>query len=320
MKRRMVLGVALAVPALARAALAQDFPRRPIRMIVPFPAGGTSDAIIRYIAQKLAPVLGQPMVVDNRGGANGTIGLAQGLRAAPDGHTLIQISNTNTVAAIGMVRNLPFDPLKDMQSIGSIYNIPTCVLAAASFPAQDFAAFVQVVKASPGRWNYAYSHATGAVTGHSVARVAGLDMAAVPYRSGPQMMTDLMGGQIPIVFTDIAIALPLLQESRIKIFAVTAPDRSPVVPGVPTLTEVLPQPVQFVGWGGIVAPPGTPSPVVERLNAEMNRVLATPEAEAFLANMGAARMTGTPAAFDSFIRREAPTWTEALRAAGIEPE
>ncbi len=320
MHRRTALGAALALPALARAALAQDFPRRPIRMIVPYPAGGTSDAIIRYMAQKLTPVLGQPIVVDNRGGANGTIGLAQGLRAPADGYTLIQISNTNTVAAIGMVRNLPFDPLKDMQSIGSIYNIPTCVLAAANFPATDFAGFVQTVKASPGRWNYAYSHATGAVTGHSVARVAGLDMTAVPYRSGPQMMTDLVGGQIPLVFTDVAIALPLLQDEKIKIFAVTAPERSPVVPRVPTLKEVLPTPIEFVGWGGIVAPLGTPAPVVERLNAEMNRLLATPESEAFLAAMGAARMTGTPADFDGFIQAEAPKWVAALRAAGIEPE
>lgn len=320
MHRRMLVGAALAVPLLARPALAQDFPRRPIRMIVPFPAGGSSDVIVRWIAQKLTPVLGQPIVVDNRGGANGTIGLAQGLRQPADGYTLIQISNTNTVAALGMIRNLPFDPLKDMQSVGSIYNIPSCVLAAANFPADDFAGFVRTVKASPGRWNYAYSHATGAVTGHSVARVAGLDMVAVPYRSGPQMMTDLVGQQIPIVFTDVAIALPLLKDEKIKIFAVTAPERSPIAPRVPTLTEVLPQPIQFIGWGGFVGPVGMPAAVVEKVNTEMNRVLATEEGEAFLANLGAARMTGTPAQFGAFIQREAPTWLAALRAAGIEPE
>lgn len=330
MKRRTLLGATLALPALASPALlssalvsparAQSFPRQPIKLIVPYAAGGTSDAIMRYLAQKLAAVLGQPIIVDNRVGANGTIGLAQGLRSPADGYTLIQISNTNTVAAIGMVRNLTFDPLKDMQSIGSIYNIPTCLLAAADFPAKDFAGFRRAVTANPAQWSYAYSHATGAVTGHSVARALGVDLTAVPYRAGPQMMTDLVGGHIPLVFTDIAIALPLIRSDKIKIFAVTAPERSPLAPEVPTLKELLPAPIEFVGWGGIVGPIGMPPAIVERLNFEMNRILATPEAEAYLAQMGAARMTGTPAFFQDFIQAEAPKWLNALRAAGIEPE
>ncbi len=325
MNRRSALALGLAAPALLRGrdALSQgaeDFPRRPIRMIVPFPAGGTSDVIVRYVATHLGTALGQPVVVDNRGGANGTIGLAQGLRASADGHTLTQVSNTNTVAAIHMVRNLPFDPLRDMAGIGSIYQIPTVVLAGPGFPANSFAEFLALVRASPGRHAFAYSHATGAVVGHSLMLGAGLDMTAVPYRSGPQMMNDLLGGQVPVVVTDIGIALPLLQARSIKVFAVSSPERSAVLPGVPTLKESLPVPIEFVGWGGFVVPPATPRPIVARLNAEMNRILAAPEADAFLRNLGAERMTGTPEGFDAFIRREAGPWADGLRAARIEPE
>ena len=325
MNKRDLLAAALAAPALLRSGPGaaqgrEEYPRRPIRMIVPFVAGGTSDVIVRYIAGPLGTVLGQPVVVDNRVGANGTIGLAQGLRAPPDGHTLIQVSNTNTVAAIHMVRNLPFDPLKDMAGIGSIYQIPTVVLASSSFPANSFAEFLAVVRASPGRYSFAYSHATGAVVGHSLLPAGGLNMVAVPYRSGPQMMNDLLGNQIPLVVTDIGIALPLLQSRSIKVFAVSSPERTAVLPGVPTLKESLPTPVEFVGWGGFVAPPATPRPIVARLNGEMNRILATPEADAFLRNLGAERMTGTPESFDDFIRAQARPWADGLRAAQVEPE
>ncbi|WP_426960064.1 Bug family tripartite tricarboxylate transporter substrate binding protein [Muricoccus radiodurans] len=323
MNRRSVMALALAAPALlrARGATAQDdYPRRSVRMIVPFPAGGTSDVIVRYIAGHLSTALGQPFVVDNRVGANGTIGLAQGLRAAPDGHTLIQVSNTNTVAAVHMVRNLPFDPLRDMAGIGSIYQIPTAIMAGPSFPANTFAELLVLVREHPGRYNFAYSHATGAVVGHSLLLAGGLDMAPVPYRSGPQMMNDLLGGQIPIVVTDVGIALPLIQSRSIKLLAVSSPERTAVLPDVPTLKESLPTPIEFVGWGGFVAPLATPRPIVARLNAEMNRILATSEADAFLRNLGAERMTGTAEGFDAFIRREAQPWAEGLRAARIEPE
>lgn len=330
MNRRSAIALGLAAPGLLRArdAAAQgtdnrradDFPRRPIRMVVPFPAGGTSDVIVRYIAGHLGTALGQPVVVDNRVGANGTIGLAQGLRAVPDGHTLIQVSNTNTVAAVHMIRNLPFDPLRDMAGIGPIYQIPTAVMVGPAFPASSFAEFLALVRASPGRYPFAYSHATGAVVGHSLLLAAGLDMTAVPYRSGPQMMNDLLGGQIPVVVTDVGIALPLLQARSLKVLAVSSPERTAVFPDVPTLKESLPTPIQFVGWGGFVAPLATPRPVVARLNAEMNRILATPEADAFLRNLGAERMTGTPEGFDAFIRREAQPWADGLRAARIEPE
>ena len=158
------------------------------------------------------------------------------------------------------------------------------------------------------------------MVGHSLLLAGGLDMTAVPYRSGPQMMTDLIGGQIPVVVTDVGIALPLLQSRSIKVLAVSSPERTAVFPAVSTLKESLPTPIEFVGWGGFVAPVSTPRPIVVKLNAEMNRILATPEADAFQRNLGAERMTGTAEGFDAFIRREAGPWADGLRAARIEPE
>ena len=323
MRRRDFLALAVASPVVLRTAHVQAddrYPSRLIRVIIPFAAGGTSSVIVRYITDKLSAALGQPIVVENRVGANGTIGLAQGLRAEPDGYTFIQVSNTNTVAAIHMVRNMPFDPLTDMASIGSIYQIPTVVLAAKNFPANSFAEFVKIVRENPDRYPYAYSHATGAAVGASVALAAKLKMTVVPYSSGPQAINDVLGGHIPIMFTDVAAALPLLQAEQLKVFAISSARRSKLLPDLPTFTELLPVPVEFVGWGGFVAPPKTPPAILNKLNAAINRILDDEGAGKFLNGLGAELMTSSPAGFDAFIAREAPLWATALNAANIRPE
>jgi tripartite-type tricarboxylate transporter receptor subunit TctC len=219
-----------------------------------------------------------------------------------------------------MIRNLPYDPLRDMAGIGSIYQIPTVVLASKTFPADSCAEFLSVVKDNPNRYAYAYSHATGAAVGASVALAANLKMNVVPYSSGPQAINDLLGGHVPVMFTDIAAALPLLQAEQLKVFAISSPQRSKLLPDLPTFTEVLPVPVEFVGWGGFVAPAKTPKHIVETLNIEMNKTLATEDAARFLNTLGAEVMTGTPGAFDAFIRKEAPLWVAALKAANIGPQ
>ena len=257
MRRRDFLALAVASPAVLRTAHVQAddrYPSRLIRVIIPFAAGGTSSVIVRYITDKLSAALGQPIVVENRVGANGTIGLAQGLRAEPDGYTFIQVSNTNTVAAIHMVRNMPFDPLTDMAGIGSIYQIPTVVLAAKNFPANSFAEFVKIVRENPDRYPYAYSHATGAAVGASVALAAKLKMTVVPYSSGPQAINDVLGGHMPIMFTDVAAALPLLQAEQLKVFAISSAQRSKLLPDLPTFTELLPVPVRVRRLGRFCRP------------------------------------------------------------------
>ena len=323
-RRRDALALALAAPALIRpeGARAQggEYPTRPVRMIVPFAAGTTADAILRMIAGPLGGALGQPFVIENRGGANGTLGLAAALRAPPDGYVLGQASNSNTAAALYMVRNLPYDPLRDLAVVGGLYVVPTVLLVAPSFPADDFAGFLAAVRAAPGRYGYGHPHATGAAAGASVAAIAGLDMTSVPYASGPQMLNDLLGGQLQVVLTDISSTLQLVRSGRVKPLAISSAERSSVLPDVPTMRELLARPVEFVGWGGMVAPAGTPRSILLRLNAEVNRILATSALTDFLRNVGGESLAGPPEAFDGLMRQQIPLWAEALRAAQVQPE
>ncbi|WP_426960065.1 Bug family tripartite tricarboxylate transporter substrate binding protein [Muricoccus radiodurans] len=319
MHRRTALVLSLAAPSVVRAQGA-GYPNRPVRMIVPFAAGTTADAILRMVAAPLGAALGQPFIIENRGGANGTVGLSQALRAPPDGYVLGQGTNSNTAAALYLMRNLPYDPLRDLAIVGGLYVVPTVLIVAPSFPADDVAGFLTTVRAAPGRYAYGHPHATGAAAGASVSAVAGLDMTSVSYASGPQMLNDLLGGQLQVVFTDISSTLPLLRAGRVKVLAISSAARSPVLPDVPTLRELLPRPVEFVGWGGMVAPAGTPRPVLLRLNEEVNRILATPELAAFLRGIGAESLAGPPQAFEGLMRQQIPLWAEALRAARVEPE
>ena len=317
MRRRSALAL-LAAATLSRPALA--WPLRPLRIVVPFPAGSTADTILRQVGAPLGTALGQPVVIDNRPGNNGTLGLAQGLRAAPDGHTLSLGSSSNLAAAPYMARNLPYDPLRDLVPIVSIYAGPTVMLAGPAFAAASFAEALAEIRRHPGRYGYGYPHATGIATAQTVASIAGLQMTAVPYRSGPQMLSDLLGGTLPLAFTDVSSSLPLILSGRLRAFGISAQRRSAVVPDVPTFGELLGRAVEFVGWGGLVAPLGTPPDVVDRVNMEVNRILAGEEIQAFLRRIGADALGGTSAEFSAFIRREAPLWSEALRAAGVEPE
>lgn len=318
MRRRTALALP-AVLALPRTAFA--WPLRPLRIVLPFPAGSTADAIIRQIAAPLGTSLGQPVVIDNRPGNNGTVGLAQGLRAAPDGYTLSLGSSSNTAAAPYMVRNLPYDPLRDLVPIVSIYAGPTVMLAGPGFPvATNLTEALAEIRERPGHYGFGFPHATGIAAGQTVASIAGLRMTAVPYRSGPQMLTDLLGGTLPLAFTDVSSSLPLIQANRVRVFGISAKQRSPIVPDIPTFAEVLGQPVTFVGWGGLVAPAGTPREIVDRINGGVNRILAGDDTQAFLRRIGADSLGGSPEDFAAFIRAEGPLWTTALRAAGIEPE
>ena len=316
----LACAVGVPLPAAAQSAVG-NYPQRLVHMIVPFPAGGTADAIFRFIAQRMGQALGQPMVVDNIAGAAGVIGLAQGLKAAPDGYTISQISNTNTVAAMHMFKKLPFDPLKDMVPIGSLYEIPSALIAGtkdAKF--KTFAEFLAYAKANPGKLSYAYSHATGAVTGASIKQAAGIDMLAIPYKSGPQAAIETIAGEVPLLATDVGAVLPFVRSGQMKALAVTSARRTPLLPDVPTLREVLPNPMEFVGWGGLVVPVGTPRPIVEKLNATLNKILASDECTAFLRGLGAEPMAMSPADFGRFIRDQEPLWGKALAVAGVQPE
>jgi len=300
-------------------ACAQSYPNKSVRVLVPFGAG-TSNNIVRFFAERMSAALGQPFVVENRAGAAGTLGLDQGLKAQADGYTITQISNTNTVAAKYMFKRLPFDPSKDMTPIGSIYEIPTVVIASAKGPLNTFPEFLAYARAHRGELSYAYSHATGAVTGESVKLAGGIQMTAVPYKDGGQAVVETIGGIVPILCTDIAIVLPHIKAGTLRALAVTSAKRASVLPNVPALREVLPNPLEFVGWGGFVVPAGTPRPIVDKLNETLNKILATDEAIKFLREQGAEPLVLSPTEFAKYIRDQEPLWGRSLVSAGIQPE
>jgi tripartite-type tricarboxylate transporter receptor subunit TctC len=324
MQRRGWLRASLAALALVLPALdcqAQAYPARPVRLILPFPAGGTADAVTRHLAHKMSLALGKPFVVDNVVGAAGTIGLAQGLRAAPDGYTITQISNTNTVAALHMFKRLPFDPRKDMVPVASLFQIPSAVVTNSRGSAfGSFAEMLAYARANPGKLSYAYSHATGAVAGASVKQASGIDIVAVPYKSGPQAVVETLSGEMPLLFTDLGAVLPQIRAGKLKALAVTSAQRSALLPDVPTLREVLPGATEFTGWSGFVVPVGTPRAVVDKLHETLQQILGSEDTASFLRGLGGEPMPMSADEFARFIKDQEPLWAKALAAAGIAPE
>ena len=319
-KNPLALGLFCAALLAGHGAGAQVFPNKPLRIIVPAPPGNTSDAAVRLIGQKMSVPLGQPVVVENRAGASGSIGTNAGLRAAPDGYTLTMISSTSTVAAMHLIKNLPYNPMTEMAPIASFFSVATVIVGAKNLAPNTFKELVDYAKARPGALSYAYSNATGAVIGASVKQVAGIDWVAISYKAGTQAVAELLGGQVPIMINDIALTLPHIRAGSVKPYAVTSARRSNVIPDVPTLSELLPERVEFFGWTGFVAPLGTPQPVVNRLNAVVNEILKTEEMNVFLRNMGAEPVIHTPEQLAAYIKSEEPKWGNALKAAGIQPE
>lgn len=319
-KKAWMLGAFCTALCAAQVAGAQAYPNKPIRIIIPAPPGNTSDAAVRLIGQKMSVPLGQPVVIENRAGASGSIGLNAGLKAAPDGYTLTMIASTSTVAAMHLIKNLPYNPLTEMTPIASFFAVATVIVGAKNFPPNTFRELIEHAKARPGALSYAYSNATGAVIGASVKQVAGIDWTAVPYKAGSQAVAELLGGQVPIMINDIALTIPHIRAGTVKPYAVTSARRSNVLPDVPTLSELLPERIEFFGWTGFVAPLGTPQPIVNRLNAVINEILKTEEMNVFLRNMGAEPVIHSAEQLSAYIKAEEPKWGAALKAAGIQPE
>lgn len=299
---------------------AQAYPNKPIRIIVPAPPGNTSDAAVRLLGHKMSIALGQPIVVENRAGASGSIGLNAGLKAAPDGYTLTMVSPTSTIAAMHLIKNLPYNPMTDMTPIVSFFSVATVIVGSNNFPPNNFKEFIDYAKARPGTLAFAYSNATGAVVGAALKQIAGIDITAVSYKAGTQAVTELLGGQVPIMINDIALTIPHIRAGSVKPYAVTSATRSTILPDVPTLSELLPERIDFFGWVGFVAPLGTPQPIVNRLNAVVNDILKTEEMIAFLRNMGAEPVIHTADQFNAYMKSDEPKWGKAIKAAGIQAQ
>ncbi|MGB6535107.1 MAG: tripartite tricarboxylate transporter substrate-binding protein [Xanthobacteraceae bacterium] len=317
--RRQILRMgtcAATLPALLRPAPAQTYPARPVRIVVPYPAGIAPDIATRLVAQSLSERLGQQFVIDNRPGGAANIGTELVVHAPPDGYTLLTATMTN-VLNISLYDNLDFNFIRDIAPVSGLVRLPLVLVVNPSVPAKSLAQFVAYAKANPGKINFA-SVGSGAATdvaGELFNMMAGVHLVNVPYRSN--YLPDLLGGQVQASFTPILQSLGYIQAGKLRPLAVTDAGRSPVLPDVPTIGELLPGYAAVV-WDGIGAPARTPPNIIETLNKAINACLQEPAVKARFAALGSEPMLMTPGEFGKFEAAEAAKWAKVIKAAGIK--
>jgi tripartite-type tricarboxylate transporter receptor subunit TctC len=326
MNRRLACLAMAACTALSLpvAALAQAWPAgKPIRLVIPFPAGGATDIIGRTVAQKLGAALGQQVVVDNKPGAGGSIGADMVAKATPDGYTLLMA--TSSTHSIGPALNpkIPYDAFKDFAPLGHIANAPSVLVVGQGFPAQTAPELIALLKKNPGKYNFGssgigtYPHLSAEMFKW---RAGGLFVVHIPYRGTGLVITDLVAGQITFLMDSVVSAQPHIRDGRVRPLAVTGARRSVSLPGVPTFAEIGVAGMDFSNWFGMFAPAGTPPEIVQRLNREFNTMLRAPDFLERLERVGAEPAGGTPEQFAKTMRDENQNWTALIQRAGIKAE
>ena len=308
--------VVLGFAAPQGAAAANDYPKRQIRIIVPFPAGAGPDQVARLLAQHLQEAFSQTVVIENRTGALGSIGAQEVARSEPDGYTLLMGTNTTQASNVAMLKNLPYDPAKDFAPIIRTTTTAMVLLVKPDFPARTLAQFMEYARAHP---NLTAGYGSGA-SQISIAQLqsrGGLSVIAASYRGVPQAVGDVIGGAIDLSFADFSVALPQITGGTLRGIGVTSPKRNELTPDLPALAEAMPG-FEATIWYGLLAPANTPEPVVNRLYTVTQKILTTPAVRERLASLGMVVSPMPPAEFGAFIRSEITRWTADAKAAGIE--
>jgi tripartite-type tricarboxylate transporter receptor subunit TctC len=319
--RRKILHLAagaVALPALSRLAWAQAYPTRPVHIVVGFTAGGTADILARLLAQWLSERLGQQFVIENRPGAGSNVATSAVAHSVADGYTLLLVTQANAINET-LYDNLNFNFIRDLVPIASTARTPQVMEVNPAVPANTVPEFIAYAKANPGRLNMASSGSGAAshVAGELFKLMAGVDMLHIPYRGSP--FPDLFAGQVQVYFSPIPSSIEFIRSGRLRALAVTTATRSDALPDTPTVSEFLPG-YEASGWYGVVAPKGTPAAIVDRLNREINAVLADPGLKARLADLGGVPLPGAPADFAGLIADETGKWAKVIRAANIKPD
>jgi tripartite-type tricarboxylate transporter receptor subunit TctC len=310
------------VIAAVNTASAQVYPSRPLTLVVPFPAGGSTDAIGRIVAERMRVSLGQPVIIENVGGAGGSIGVGRVARATPDGYTL-DIGQWDTHVANGATFSLSYDVLKDFEPVALISSNPFLILAKKAMPADDLKSLIAWLKGNPDKASQAIPTAGSHVAGILFQKETGTRFAFVPYRGGGPAMQDLVAGQIDLMIIQAAVALPQVRAGAIKAYAVTASSRFPAAPDIPTVDESGLPGIHISGWFALFAPKGTPTEVVTKLNTAVVEALADPTVRARLANLGQEifpREQQTPQALAAYHKAEIEKWWPIIKAANIKAE
>jgi tripartite-type tricarboxylate transporter receptor subunit TctC len=311
---------AAALPGVSRVARAQAYPTRPVRLILTTTPGGPADLVARPMGQWLSERLGQPVIIENRPGAGSNVGTEAVVRAAPDGYTLLLVATGNASNAT-LYENLNFDFIRDIAPVASLIRGPFVMVVNAAFPAKTIPEFIAYAKANPGKINFA-SGGTGFashLSGELFKMMTGVNMIHVPYRGQSAAMTDLLGGQVQVMFDPVVSSLPHIRAGKLRPLAVTASTRSEMLPDIPTVGDFLPGYEASI-WFGVGAPRNTPSEIVGRLNREINAGLADPALEARLADLGGTVLAGSPADFGKLIAEETEKWAKVIKFAGIKAE
>ena len=313
----------LAVTSLpATAAATPDYPVRPIRFVVPFAPGGSTDTLARTISLKLGETFGQQVVVDNRSGGNGNIGTDIVAHAVPDGYTILLGYIANLAIGPSLYAKLPFDPVRDFAPVTLLAVAPNILVAHPSVPVRNFKEFLAYAKANPVKVNFASAAVAspGHLTGELLNIAAGIQMQHVPYKGSGQAVIDLVGGQVQVMVSGMSSVMPHIKAGRLRPLAVTGTERSPAVPELPTIAESGFPKFEATAWYGVLAPAGTPPAIVARLHDAIVRALKLPDVKERLEYVGFEIVGGTPEAFGAYIKAEIIKWAPVLKASGAKPE
>src|SRR5262245_27483127 len=303
-------------------ASAQQYPARPVRFVVPFAPGGSVDTLARTVGPKLGDALGQQIVVDNRPGGNGDIGMLIVAKAPPDGYTILLGYIANLAIAPSLYATMPYDPGKDYAPITAIATSPNVLTAHPSVPAKGLQDLIALARAKPGTVNFASTGvaSVGHLTGELLNSLAGMNMTHVPYKGGGQAIIDLVGGHVQVMFSGFSAAMPHIKSGKVRTLAVTGAKRSPALPDVPTIAEQGFPGVEATAWYGVLAPAGTPRPVVVRLHGELVKSLKSGDVVQRLDALGFEMVGSTPEQFSSYMKAETIKWAKVVKASGAKPD
>lgn len=322
MGKRVLLLILLAAGLTAGESAAQQFPNKPVRVIVGFAAGGPADVMARLISQRMPQILGQPMIIENRAGAGGSIGAKFVAESDADGYTLLLANTSNIVISPLLYQNVGYDPAKAFAPVAMLGSTSNLLVVNPSVPVKSVAELVGLAKARPGKLNFA---SPGAGTpphliGEMFKQRAGIDMVHVPYKGGGHSSQAVIAGEVEMTFENPATSMPLVQGGKVRALAVTSERRTAQAPDVPTMIEAGIPDFVSVSFTGVVAPAGTPPAALERLNAAINESMKTPEVQAALGKLAVETRVGTPEQFAAFLTREREKWAAIIRSANIKAE
>ncbi|WKK15763.1 tripartite tricarboxylate transporter substrate binding protein [Achromobacter insolitus] len=314
------LALALGLGAPPLPAGATSYPDHPIRMVVPFPPGSITDVVARSLGKAMAEDLGQSMVVENKPGANGIIGTHDVARAKADGYTLVVVGVSTAASGVSLFKDLPYNPATDLTPIGAVAETPYLLVGSPRMPGTKVSDLFAYGAQHPGKLTYAYGSGSAQVFGAKLAAMGKINVTPVPYRGGPQALTDVIGGTVDLTFTDLANGLQQARAGKVKTYGVSTPERFPLAPDIPTLNETGAPGFDLTVWFGLMGPAALPAPVVERLSQSLGKALASEELRQTYARQGLTVKQQTPAEFGGFVRAEIDKWAAIVKETGIPPQ